>query len=132
MLRQVEPVVKQGQQVNESHLRALMQRRAPGMSARSLCHQAGVSHSRLDWWLSPKVAERRPPKIDQCAELARIIGGGCTPEEVREAIALDQDPGAVLAPGLTVDERELIASYRCLSKAEQLQARRILAVLKTQ
>jgi transcriptional regulator with XRE-family HTH domain len=111
--------------VAAEHLRALMDRYAPGVSARALCRRAGVSESRLNWWTGGRAT--RPPTLEQRAELARVIG--CTAHEVHVAIQLDQDPHAELADGLDADERELVSTYRRLTEPERVQLRRIAAVL---
>ena len=114
------------------HLRVLTARYAPGVSVRELCRRTGYREHRLAYYLDDPEdgGAKRLPSIERCEELARIIGGGCTPGEVFQAIQQDLDPRAVLVDGLDDDERDLIADYRELSPTAQTYLRRIAAVMK--
>ncbi|MBV9652640.1 MAG: hypothetical protein JO296_21235 [Pseudonocardiales bacterium] len=111
------------------HLRALMARYAPGVAAKELCRRAGEPEHQLAYYLADKNRHnRRPPSVERCETIAKIIGGGCTPGEVYDAIMQDIDPNAVLIPGLSADEQELIANFRKSPPTERVYLRRMAAI----
>lgn len=113
------------------HLRALTARYAPGVAPKELCRQAGQPEHQLAYYLHDKNRfNRRPPSVERCETIAKIIGGGCTAGEVFRAIMQDLDtPAELLDDLLDADERELITSFRRLGPVQRVYLRRIAAVL---
>lgn len=109
------------------HLRALIERTAPGRSVRELTAAAGMPENRLGYWTKPGTELNRMPTMAQLRDLAQIIG--CETGLVYEAFRKDVDGEAELDQGLAVDERALLATYRRLGEADRrrfLQIGRVL------
>lgn len=94
------------------NLRALIERERPGESVREITAAAGVTESRLGYWLRPSTDLSRMPTMTQIHEIARIIS--CAPGKVYRAIRADVDGEMVLHDELTSDERSLLAAWRQL------------------
>lgn len=107
------------------HLRQLIARERPGVTAAQLCREAGVPANRLAHWLKPGTELVRMPTKDQLLDIARIIG--CRVELVYHAFRLDV--GIDIDVDLPCDERAVLASYRHLDESNRARARRLLAAL---
>lgn len=107
------------------HLRALIEKRAPGRTVLSLEEAASVPEGRLSQYLKQAKPLTRLPPWQRLVEIALIIGGGCTVTEVSEAILRDVYPKIInelLAVDLSDDERHLLTAYRGLPEADRPRA----------
>lgn len=109
------------------HLRALIERTAPGRSVRELTAAAGIPENRLGHWLKPGTVLSRIPTMAQIREIAGVIG--CDAKEVYRAFRADVDGDAALDDDLPEDERALLAAYRRLDEPGRRRIIAILAVL---
>ena len=109
------------------HLRALIERMAPGRSVRSITRTAGISHNRLAYWLRPGVHPDSMPSTPAMREIATALE--CEFTDVFQAFVADL--GLELDHDiLTADERALLQGYRELTSRDQRTVRALLDHLR--
>lgn len=105
------------------HLRALIERAAPGRSVRAITRTAGISHHRLAYWLRPGVHPDSMPSTPAMREIATALE--CEFTDVFQAFVADL--GLDLHQDiLTTDERALLEDYRKLGPRDQATVRALL------